>query len=314
MTYIGVDIGGTKCAVTLGEGKNIRKKIRFATGEADATVRRLCEAVTEMGAADAVGISCGGPLDEARGRILSPPNLPGFDDVPITDILSRAAGCPAYLLNDANACALAETRYGAGCGAQNTVFLTCGTGFGGGIVLDGRLVRGANGNAGEIGHVRLSPRGPVGYGKHGSAEGFCSGGGIRRLALSRLRTELAAGRTTPYCRGEEDFPAVNAALLAEYARQGEPVARGVYDTCAARLGQTVALLVDLLNPEVIIIGSIFVRAEDLLRPGMERVLVREALPASRAVCRVVPAALGESLGDVAALTVAEEGAALFART
>ena len=171
---IGIDIGGTKCAVVLGDEKQIIKKIKFDTKDCQRTVEEIMSAVEAIGEGDAIGISCGGPLDSGRGVIMSPPNLPDWNDVRIVDMLTGRFGIPAYLCNDANACALAEWKYGAGRGTQNMVFLTFGTGLGAGLILNGRLYEGACGMAGEVGHVRLSEHGPVGYGKAGSFEGFCS--------------------------------------------------------------------------------------------------------------------------------------------
>ena len=306
--YIGIDVGGTKCAVVRGVGRTIEEKRRFATEGVYATLDRIfreTEALIAGGKVDGIGISCGGPLDEVRGRILSPPNLPGWDDIAIVDMLKARFGVPTYLCNDANACALAEWKYGAGAGTQSMIFMTFGTGLGAGVILDGRLYRGASGNAGEIGHVRLSKNGPVGYGKAGSAEGFCSGGGIGRLGRIYAERHLKKGGTLPYCESVAQLDAIDARVLAEYAAKGEPLAKRVYRESGKRLGQTCAILMDLFDPEAIVIGSVFVRAEALLRPPMERVLAREALAVVRRQCRILPAALGESIGDVAALTVAE---------
>lgn len=306
--YIGIDIGGTKCAVVRGVGRRIEEKRRFETASVHTTLERIYAAVEELsqgGELHGIGISCGGPLDEVRGRILSPPNLPGWDDIPIVDELRARFGVPTYLCNDANACALAEWRYGAGEGTRSMLFLTFGTGLGAGVILDGRLYRGTGGNAGEIGHVRLASRGPVGYGKAGSAEGFCSGGGIGRLGRAYAARHLARGGKLPYCESEAQLDGINARVLAEYAMAGEPLAKRVYRTSGEMLGRTCAILMDLFDPEAIVIGSVFVRAEALLRPPMERVLKREALAEVRESCRILPAVLGESIGDVAALTVAE---------
>ena len=177
--FIGIDIGGTKCAVVSGSLEaGVRDKIRFDTVSCEQTLAQIYAAVEKLMPADAIGVSCGGPLDEKRGVILSPPNLPGWDEVHIVEELERRFGIPAKLLNDANAGALAEWNFGAGRGSENMLFLTFGTGLGAGLILGGRLYSGTNGNAGEIGHIRLAPSGPIGYGKAGSFEGFCSGGGI----------------------------------------------------------------------------------------------------------------------------------------
>ena len=130
---------------------------------------------------DSIGISCGGPLDSRRGVIMGPPNLPGWDDVYIVRQIENHYGVQAHLQNDANACAVAEWKFGAGRGKQNVVFMTFGTGLGAGLILDGKLYSGTNDNAGELGHIRLDRFGPVGFGKAGSFEGFCSGRRIARF-------------------------------------------------------------------------------------------------------------------------------------
>ena len=153
LRYIGIDIGGTKCAVTLGdtEGTVLRKE-RFATEGPEETVARILD-VAERYKNDAVqegytvvsaGVSCGSPLDFERGIILSPPNLPGWDHVEIVDLVKARLGIPALLENDANTCALAEWRFGAGKGTRHMIFLTFGTGMGAGIIIDGKIYGGAN--------------------------------------------------------------------------------------------------------------------------------------------------------------------------
>lgn len=318
MRCLGFDIGGTKCAVTVGElsaeGCRILRKERFPTpegpgaavGEMMRAAGRLLE--EEPGEAPAAcGVSCGGPLDSRRGVILSPPNLPGWDGVEITACLRERFGVPAFLQNDANACAVAEWRFGAGQGCRNMVFCTFGTGFGTGLILDGRLYVGENDNAGEAGHVRLESWGPVGYGKAGSVEGFCSGAGIagigRLLAEERIQQGCVPG-VVRECGGAGRL---TAKALAEAANAGDPFAAEVYRRCGAYLGRTMAILVDILNPGRIVLGSVFARSENLLRDAMEETLRAEALPLSAAVCGIVPAALGETLGDVAALSVAYNG-------
>ncbi len=304
---IGVDIGGTKCAVVLGDEERIVKKIRFATTSCEETIDNIIKAIEEIGEGDAIGISCGGPLDAEKGVIMSPPNLPDWDNIHITELLSDRFGIPAYLCNDANACALAEWKYGAGKGTRNMVFLTFGTGLGAGLIIDGKLYSGTNGNAGEVGHVRLESYGPVGYGKAGSFEGFCSGSGIAQIGRMLALEKLQAGVALPYCKSVSELDGINAKVLADYAELGDEVGKRAYEISAELLGRGLAMIVDILNPEAIVIGSVFARSEELLRPQMERAMAREALGVSVGVCRVVPASLGESIGDFAALSVAFEG-------
>lgn len=292
----GLDIGGTKCALAVGdrEGRT-QARWQVATADYGADWQGLLEALItraeEAGAPRprAVGVSCGGPLDSARGLILSPPNLPGWDEVPVTEWLARRVGAPAFLQNDANACALAEWRYGAGRGCRSMVFLTFGTGMGAGLILDGRLYAGACDMAGEVGHMRLEPDGPEGYGKRGSFEGFCSGGGLRQLALHELGRDLSARE------------------LCLMADAGDEGARRVLARSADCLGRGLAVLIDLLNPERIVIGSVYARAERHFRAGMQAALERETLAISRRRCEIVPAGLGDEIGDVAALSTAWNG-------
>jgi glucokinase len=314
-TLAGVDVGGTKCAVSVGAvaggAPRILGKRRFPTpaGPAAALGRIIDELAAlcgELGVAPAaVGVSCGGPLDSARGLVLSPPNLSGWDAVDVLTPLRARLGAPAALQNDANACALAEWRWGAGRGLRHVVFLTFGTGMGAGLILDGRLYVGASDMAGEVGHVRLAAHGPAGYGKLGSFEGFCSGGGIARLARGYVEAELQLGRQPALCPRAEELPALSAEAVALAARAGDPLALRVFDEVARRLGQGLALLIDVLNPERVVIGSIFARQRELLEPAMLRVLAAECLPQALAACAVVPAQLGEQVGDYAALAVAE---------
>ena len=304
--YIGVDIGGTKIAIVKGnrQGK-ILEKARFENNlPMREAVAKIIDHVKKMGSAEAIGISCGGPLDARSGKILSPPNLVGWDDVPIVSLLEKATGIPAYLCNDADACALAEWQFGAGKGCRNMVFLTFGTGLGAGLILNGALYSGTNGGAGEVGHLRMSRFGPVGYGKSGSLEGFASGGGIAQLARSAATECFQTGGKTSYCESPDQLASVTAQQVAFAAQNGDPVAIEVYRLCGEMLGRGLAVLIDILNPERIVLGSIFVRATDLLLPSMKQAISEEALPMNAASCRILPAELGENLGDIAAISIA----------
>jgi glucokinase len=305
---LGFDIGGTKAAVCVGtpDGEILGRE-QFATGLPGPTVQRCLHLARELAARlnhswqdlAAAGISCGGPLSSAEGLVLSPPNLPGWDAVPVVRIVQDATGLPTRLENDANAGALAEWRFGAGRGYNNIIFLTAGTGMGAGLILDGRLYRGRQDLAGEVGHIRLADSGPVGYGKAGSFEGFCSGGGIAELARSTLAAPHEPSRLDRVSTRD-----LTARDVAEAAIDGDPVARQIIQASGRMLGRGLALLIDCLNPELIIIGSLARRLGDLwLAPALE-VVRAEALPLAWQSCQIVPAGLGESIGDLAALAVA----------
>ena len=311
--YIGIDIGGTKCAVLLADQDGrILHKHRFPTADKDKTLANILETVIRLkNEADqnikSVGISCGGPLDSKRGLILSPPNLPGWDRVPITDLVCSAVGANAYLCNDANACALAEWRFGAGVGSNNMIFLTFGTGLGAGLILNGRLYEGSNGNAGECGHIRLSDHGPVGYGKIGSFEGFCSGGGLAQIGRSLALVAIQQGSPAEWCKEAGNLVDIDAKILQDYADRGDPIATEAYRICGEKLGLGLSILMDLFDPDCIVLGSIYARAEHLLREHALRVMQRETLFQSLNHCRILPAKLGEEIGDYAAIAIAMQG-------
>ncbi len=181
------------------------------------------------------------------------------------------------------------------------VFLTFGTGMGAGLILNGRLYRGARDLAGEIGHLRLAESGPVGFGKAGSFEGFCSGGGIARLAALRLKAWEQAGKTSLLADG----PDLRADRVGWAAGEGDALARALWQEVGERLGQGLAVLIDLLNPELIALGGIYRRQQGWIEPAMRRVLAAEAIGAANGACRIEPAGLGEAIGDWASLAVAQ---------
>jgi len=307
----GIDIGGTKCAVSLGEVEgdyiNIIEKFRFPTPSTPSETLELLVSHLQTLLAkqshplSAIGISCGGPLDSRKGLILSPPNLPGWDAVPIVKHFVEAFSVPVALQNDANAGALAEWLWGAGQGCQNMIFLTFGTGMGAGLILNGKLYSGTNDMAGEVGHIRLADDGPTGYGKMGSFEGFCSGGGIKQLAISYTESALKAGKAPDFAPTEADLSSITAEKVA---LSDDPLAHEIFETVARQLGRGLSTLIDILNPERIIIGGIYMRQRERLEPTLQAILKQETLSYSLAVCQILPAGLGELIGDYAALAVA----------
>lgn len=311
--YIGLDIGGTKCAAVVGvadENVEIIEKISFPTaGKTPDEILMLfsefIEKQREKYSIDGIGIACGGPLDSKNGIIKKPPSLPLWDGIKIVEYFENKYGIKTYLKNDADACAVAEWLYGAGKGTQNMIFITFGTGFGSGLILNGRLYSGTNDNAGEIGHVRLRKNGPIGYNKVGSCEGFCSGSGIRRLALIELEKLKKRNIIPDFVEkvGGEDN--ITAKTIAEFARKGDKFCKKIYRKSGEMLGEALSILIDLFNPEKIVIGGVFMRSNDLMYPYYENVIKRESLIYASEVCQVVPAKLSENIGDVSALAVAK---------
>lgn len=309
---IGVDIGGTKTAICISTGlPEVLWRHEFPTQPEDGpepALRKIIAAIhqglkaTEC-SPKGIGVSCGGPLDSVAGVIHAPPNLSTWLDVPITSLLTREFGIPCALENDANAGALAEHRFGAGRGVQHMIFLTLGTGFGAGLILQNRLFRGASNMAGEIGHVRLSVHGPVGHGKEGSVEGWASGGGIARMGARMVEEAIANSEQTPLA---QKVPGLTTRNIAAELQNNDEVAKRIVALSGHRLGEALAILVDIINPQRIVLGGLALRLGDhLLEPARET-LEKEALPESVAACEIVTAQLGERIGDVAALCVADD--------
>ena len=313
---VGIDIGGTKTAVLISaHPPELLARKEFPTRPTQGPERALVlikagirEMLAEQGADISsiarLGVSCGGPLDRVQGIIQSPPNLPTWDEVPIKPILEREFQAECLIENDANAGAVAEYRFGAGQGCQNMVFLTMGTGLGAGIITDGRLYRGTNDLAGEVGHLRLTRTGPVGHNKKGSAEGWASGGGMAQVAQHAVVAALKKKRLTRLAKVYASGGPITAKHIGVAARQGDAVAREVLESTGERLGEVLAILIDLLNPDRIVIGGLAMRLGDWLLEPARRVVKREALDLPARTCQVIPAQLGERIGDVAALCVA----------
>ncbi len=312
--WVGVDIGGTKTAVVVSaEPPCVLARSEFPTepeNGPEPAIAHVISAVRSLsqahgsGGIHAIGVSCGSPLDRATGVIQTPPNLPTWKNVPITAILEREFRVTCRLENDANAGAVAEHRFGAGRGARNMIFITMGTGFGAGVITDGRLYHGSTDSAGEIGHVRLTPTGPIGYNKAGSAEGWASGGGIAQVANRVVTAARNRGAKSELIRALDQGTALTAKTVADAARGGDKIAQRILRTSAAKLGQALAILVDLFNPDRIVIGGIAMRLGDLILEPARKIISMEALPHAAAACQITTAELGEQIGDVAAICVA----------
>ncbi len=304
LIVIGIDIGGTKCIITLAKWvdnqlqfKRVQRFFTRSQRGPEGILRDIENIVAEMVSLEtdvaAIGISCGGPLDSVEGIIMSPPNLPGWDNIRIVERFASRFEMPVYLENDANAGALAEWQFGAGRGVNNLVFMTFGTGLGAGLIVNGHLYTGVHGMAGELGHWRLSEEsGPINYGKTGSFQGYCSGNGIVMWYYHLL------GQQGPVLTAEE---------IAVLAREGNELAQLVYRRSGEILGRGLALLIDLLAPETIVIGGIFLYAYDLIWPYVENVIVNESLNLLRQSCVIKPSELGQEIGNYAGCIVAITG-------
>ncbi len=323
MYLIGIDIGGTKCAVILGKAVNeanplseepiIIDKVKFlTTSNPDEVIEKLCVTTEDILKRNAlsneevacIGINCGGPVNSRNGIILSPPNLIGWDEIHIVEVFEKRFRIKSKLQNDANAGALAEWLYGAGKGCSNMMFITFGTGFGAGLILNGKLYSGTSDMAGEVGHVRLADHGPVGFGKAGSCEGFCSGGGIVQIGRTKVLEKLQMGEEVSFCKSIDELDNLTAKIIGDAAEAGDKLGLEIYEISGRYLGKALSIFIDILNPEVIAIGSIFTRSTDIIWPHAQKVIEKETLIHARKVCKVVPAVLGEKIGDLEALSIA----------
>lgn len=306
VTILGLDVGGTKTAVVEGTpDATILQRYEIATAAQRPfaqTFPRLVELVHQTLAqaarqgrdVAALSVSIGGPLRITEGELLDPPHLPGWHGVALKTALAHAfPHLPVYIEHDGNAGALAEFYFGAGrgrVGLRHLIFLTFGTGLGAGLIINGQVLHGASDTAGEVGHLRLAWNGPMGFGKAGSWEGFASGQGLVELARQMFPARWSAA--TP-------IREVVAAMLAD-----DPDALAVAAEAGKWMGRGMALLVDTLNPQLIVLGSLAVVLGDRVLVSARRALAEEALPQAVAACDIVPAALGMEIGDVASLMAA----------
>jgi glucokinase len=308
---LAVDVGGTKMivAVVLPDGKIVSRRyyLTLADEGAGAVINRLSSAINRsIGRARrriaepiGIGIAIAGVLDTGRGVVTTSPNLPGWRNVPLKDVIAARSGLPAYLINDASAAALGEHRFGAGRGFDNLLFLTVSTGIGGGIIINGELYSGADGCAGELGHMTIEPSGPRCHcGNFGCLEALASGWAITREAVTRINrgekssiNELAGGVDN-----------ITAEIVAAAARRGDSLAADIIAKAANYLGIGLANLVNIFNPELIIIGGGLSKMGNmLLKPA--RGLIKERafrLPAQSV--RIVRARLGSNAGIIGAAT------------
>lgn len=316
MNLLGIDIGGTKTAVCLGNEKGDILVSQRITSVADsieayrANLIALCnEVVAKAGLKpdqlDAIGLSAPGPLDCKKGILIAPPNNPGWHDVPIVEMVQKSFKAKVYCNNDANACALAEMLFGEHKGAQNLIYLTFSTGMGGGIIVNGELVQGSTDTGGEVGHLVLDPQGPLcGCGQHGCWEAYVGG---RRVAET-LKEKVRDGRIkTSLVAKAGSVDAINIQALEMAAREGDAFAVAEWNTFMDRMAQGIGALIMVLNPDVVILGTIAIHTGDFSMKPILAALPKYAWKWPVKACKIAPSSLGGKIGDLAALAVALTG-------
>jgi glucokinase len=312
--FIGIDLGATKISTALVDavGKIIAqdyRETRAVEGQ-KAVIERMVDAAHQVmdeaniapAQITAVGVCSPGPTDSWTGVVTAPPNLPGWKDVPLKQIIEEALGITTFLENDANAAALGEHRFGAGRGVQNMIYVTASTGIGGGLILNGQLYRGATGAAGEIGHITVLPWGPYcGCGNRGCLEALASGTAIAREGREMVRRGVP---TLIADLAEGNPERVTAKLVAEAADKGDAEAQELLAEAMSYLGVGMANLVNLFNPELIVIGGGLTNMGEGLFGPVRRTIERRAFFAAAQAARVVPAQLGDDVGVLGAVAVA----------
>lgn len=308
---LGLDIGGTKLAVGVVTPDGATHGFIVEPtpkGDWRVAVRQLFDmgrrAIARAGLDEpvrAVGIGCGGPLDAPAGVLECPPHLPGWVDVPIGRLAAEEFDVPAVLQNDATAAALAEYRFGAGRGTRTMLYLTVSTGIGGGAVVDGSLLRGAAGNGGEFGHVTVHRGGRLcSCGRRGCIEAYASGTSI----AERAREALTRGASSSL----RSLERLTAADVSAAAAAGDPIARAVWTETVDLLGTAVTDLVNVFEPDLVVLGGGVTRAGATLLDPIRDQVAREAMGPAGGAARVALAGLGDLVGVVGAATIAFDAA------
>ncbi len=296
---VAVDLGGTRIRSALinekGEILARAERETLAQEGPEAVIGRIEACIRDVArGTEAISIAAPGPLDPWKGIVHQAPNLPGWREVPLADILHRTFGVPIYLNNDANLAALAEHRFGAGQGANDLIYLTISTGIGGGIISQGKLLLGAKGLAAEVGHITLEPEGPpCGCGGRGHLESLASGTAIARRAVE----EMEKGTETSITRlVEGELSKVTAKVVAQAAREGGPLANSIFKEAGFYIGLGITNLLHLLNPQLVILGGGVSKAGDLLFDPVRATVEARAIPSIKEGVKIVPSALGDDAG------------------
>lgn len=307
---LAVDIGGTNFSLALGTPDGQIQKRTTGSTDRSGGAAWMLERVLKVGrrliasspeAVSACGISFGGPVDFVSQRIVNSTHVAGWDNLAIPETIQRDLGIPAVVDNDANVGALGELTFGAGRGCRHLVYYNIGTGIGAGIIIDGEIYRGANGNAGELGHVPVLPDGPLcECGNRGCLEALCSGTAIGRRGEEAVRTQPGRGGGIRKAAGGP----VTARAVFDAARAGDPLARDLVSETCRYLGMGVAAAMNALAPEAIVIGGSVAKAGRVLLASLREQADRFLMPVHRPHLRILPARLKGNSGLLGAVALA----------
>lgn len=312
---IGIDVGGTNVKIALvdGEGKIIYSNSvpTYAQMGYEYTVNNIKQAIrdlmketnTDAKEIEGIGFDFPGQVDYKTGVVKLAPNIPGWINVPIAQMIEEEFNIPTRIDNDVRCAALGELKFGAGKGCENFVCITVGTGIGSGLVINGQLVRGAANAAGEIGHIKLQMNGgPIcGCGDTGCLEAFASGPSIVAMAQEYLK----GGKSTKFREMAVADGEITPYIVAKAAEAGDPVAKRIFEIVGTYIGMGLVSVINLLNPEKVIIGGGVAAAGDLLLDPIRKTIKERAMVVAGNSVEIVPAELGNSAGVIGASMLVE---------
>ena len=308
---VGVDLGGTQIRAALADaqGEIIQQVSRptMADEGLEAVLERIKESIrqvlpADIGQVSAVGVAAPGPLNPRRGIVREAPNLPGWKNVPLKELMEAEFGLPVVVGNDANLAALAEQRFGAGQGVADLIYITVSTGIGGGVIVDNRLLLGAQGLAGEVGHQTIEAHGPrCKCGNIGCLEALAAGPAIARRARELIR-DGAGTAITDLVGG--DLDKITAKVVNQAAQAGDPIAIEIFHQAGFYIGVGIVNLLHIFNPSLIVIGGSVTKAGNLLFEPI-RATVRQRAMASHywENTPIVPATLGDDVALLGAVAL-----------
>lgn len=303
--FLALDIGGTKIALgRFSEDGKLEEKIIFPTN-AERGYKKIVEEIIEnlkklkTDNTVALGVGCGGPLDSERGIILSPPNLPGWDNVPLKKDLEDALKIPVFLDNDANSACLGEYYFGAGRGVKNLVYITISTGIGAGIIIDGKILHGQRDSAGEVGHQTILPDGPLcNCGNRGCLEALASGTAI----VKRAEEAILRGEDT-ILREWSKKEKISAKMVRSAYLEGDKVAERIWKTALEYLGIGIGNVITIVSPERVVFGGGIMNAGEEVLETVKRVVKERVRLVPVDKVEIVLAQLGEDVGIYGALAL-----------
>lgn len=317
MHLIGVDIGGTKICACIGDtnGKILTSRriltqpLKNSKNGLKATAELIFDLLREekmdLNEIGGIGISSPGPISTKEGKMLNPPNLPGWENAPIISFFKDTFHRPVLMNNDANAAAIAEYHFGSAKKTPNLIYLTCSTGMGGGAIVNGKLVQGASDTAAEVGHYVLDINGPLcPCGQKGCFEAYCGGAALARkmkgeIAKQNIKTEVLS-------QAHGNIEEINVECLVEAVKKKDPYALKVWDDFILRLAQGIGVVLMNFNPEVVILGTIAIHSGPLLLDPLRKYLPRFAWKENIGACRIEASAIGNKISELSGLALAKQ--------